>query len=311
MILYELALLKYSNDRYSSGMRGILLAGGLGNRLFPLTRGTSKQLLSVYDKPMIYYPLSTLILAGISEILIITSPEDHSNVKRLLADGAQFGIEIEYAIQETPNGISASLLLAPEHYRDQDVCLILGDNFFYGTGLGRALNSINQNPLNCATIFAYKVKNPESYGVIKFEDRKPVEIVEKPQDFVSPYAIPGLYFLPKSSFSIATTLSPSKRGELEITDLLKVYLKSNSLRVEILERGTAWMDMGTPVDLMRTSNFVEAIESRQGLKIGSPEEVSLEKGFLSKEKFLQLAALMPDSEYKAYLFRAAGENSVA
>jgi glucose-1-phosphate thymidylyltransferase len=147
--------------------------------------------------------------------------------------------------------------------------------------------------------------------VIKFEDRKPVEIVEKPKDFVSPYAIPGLYFLPKSSFSIASTLSPSKRGELEITDLLKVYLKLNSLRVEILERGTAWMDMGTPVDLMRTSNFVEAIESRQGLKIGSPEEVSLEKGFLSKEKFLQIAALMPDSEYKAYLFRAAGEHHVA
>ena len=292
-------------------MRGILLAGGLGNRLFPLTRGTSKQLLSVYDKPMIYYPLSTLILAGISEILVITTLEDHANVKRLLMDGAQLGIKIEYAIQETPNGISASLLLAPEHFRNEDICLILGDNFFYGTGLGRALNSINQKPLDSATIFAYKVKNPESYGVIRFEQGKPVEIIEKPKEFVSPFAIPGLYFLPKSSFRVASTLTPSARGELEITDLLKFYLKSDLLKVEILERGTAWMDMGTPVDLMRTSNFVEAIESRQGLKIGSPEEISLEKGFLSKEDFVRLARAMPESEYKNYLYRVVGEMNIA
>jgi glucose-1-phosphate thymidylyltransferase len=292
-------------------MRGILLAGGLGNRLFPLTRGTSKQLLSVYDKPMIYYPLSTLILAGISEILVITTLEDHANVKRLLMDGAQLGIKIEYAIQETPNGISASLLLAPEHFRNDDICLILGDNFFYGTGLGRALNSINQKPLDSATIFAYKVKNPESYGVIRFEQGKPVDIIEKPKEFVSPFAIPGLYFLPKSSFRVASTLTPSARGELEITDLLKFYLKSDLLKVEILERGTAWMDMGTPVDLMRTSNFVEAIESRQGLKIGSPEEISLEKGFLSKEDFVRLAGAMPESEYKNYLYRVVGEMDIA
>jgi glucose-1-phosphate thymidylyltransferase len=292
-------------------MRGILLAGGLGNRLFPLTRGTSKQLLSVYDKPMIYYPLSTLILAGISEILVITTLEDHANVKRLLMDGAQLGIKIEYAIQETPNGISASLLLAPEHFRNDDICLILGDNFFYGTGLGRALNSINQKPLDSATIFAYKVKNPESYGVIRFEQGKPVDIIEKPKEFVSPFAIPGLYFLPKSSFRVASTLTPSARGELEITDLLKFYLKSDLLKVEILERGTAWMDMGTPVDLMRTSNFVEAIESRQGLKIGSPEEISLEKGFLSREEFVRLAGAMPESEYKNYLYRVVGEMNIA
>ena len=292
-------------------MRGILLAGGLGNRLFPLTRGTSKQLLSVYDKPMIYYPLSTLILAGISEILVITTLEDHANVKRLLMDGAQLGIKIEYAIQETPNGISASLLLAPEHFRNEDICLILGDNFFYGTGLGRALNSINQKPLDSAIIFAYKVKNPESYGVIRFEQGKPVDIIEKPKEFVSPFAIPGLYFLPKSSFRVASTLTPSARGELEITDLLKFYLKSDLLKVEILERGTAWMDMGTPVDLMRTSNFVEAIESRQGLKIGSPEEISLEKGFLSKEDFVRLARAMPESEYKNYLYRVVGEMNIA
>ena len=292
-------------------MRGILLAGGLGNRLFPLTRGTSKQLLSVYDKPMIYYPLSTLILAGISEILVITTLEDHANVKRLLMDGAQLGIKIEYAIQETPNGISASLLLAPEHFRNEDICLILGDNFFYGTGLGRALNSINQKPLDSAIIFAYKVKNPESYGVIRFEQGKPVDIIEKPKEFVSPFAIPGLYFLPKSSFRVASTLTPSARGELEITDLLKFYLKSDLLKVEILERGTAWMDMGTPVDLMRTSNFVEAIESRQGLKIGSPEEISLEKGFLSKEDFVRLAGAMPESEYKNYLYRVVGEMNIA
>ncbi len=292
-------------------MRGILLAGGLGNRLFPLTRGTSKQLLSVYDKPMIYYPLSTLILAGISEILVITTLEDQANVKRLLMDGAQLGIRIEYAIQETPNGVSASLLLAPEHFKNEDICLILGDNFFYGTGLGRALNSINQKPLECATIFAYKVKNPESYGVVRFEQGKPVDIIEKPKEFVSPFAIPGLYFLPKSSFRIASTLTPSARGELEITDLLKFYLKTNLLKVEILERGTAWMDMGTPVDLMRTSNFVEAIESRQGLKIGSPEEISLEKGFLSKEDFVRLAGAMPESEYKNYLYRVVGEMNIA
>lgn len=287
------------------------MAGGLGNRLFPLTRGTSKQLLSVYDKPMIYYPLSTLILAGISEILVITTLEDQANVKRLLMDGAQLGIRIEYAIQETPNGVSASLLLAPEHFKNEDICLILGDNFFYGTGLGRALNSINQKPLECATIFAYKVKNPESYGVVRFEQGKPVDIIEKPKEFVSPFAIPGLYFLPKSSFRIASTLTPSARGELEITDLLKFYLKTNLLKVEILERGTAWMDMGTPVDLMRTSNFVEAIESRQGLKIGSPEEISLEKGFLSKEDFVRLAGAMPESEYKNYLYRVVGEMNIA
>ena len=260
---------------------------------------------------MIYYPLSTLILAGISEILVITTLEDHANVKRLLMDGAQLGIKIEYAIQETPNGISASLLLAPEHFRNEDICLILGDNFFYGTGLGRALNSINQKPLDSAIIFAYKVKNPESYGVIRFEQGKPVDIIEKPKEFVSPFAIPGLYFLPKSSFRVASTLTPSARGELEITDLLKFYLKSDLLKVEILERGTAWMDMGTPVDLMRTSNFVEAIESRQGLKIGSPEEISLEKGFLSKEDFVRLAGAMPESEYKNYLYRVVGEMNIA
>ena len=281
-------------------MRGIILAGGTGSRLHPITLGVSKQLMPVYDKPMIYYPLSTLMLAGIRDVLVITTAEDAPSFARLLGDGSQFGISISYAVQSAPNGLAEAFLIGEEHIGDDPVGLILGDNLFYGPGLGTHLQEMAEP--EGATIFGYRVADPTAYGVVEFDaNGKAISLEEKPENPKSNYAVPGLYFNANDVVKHAQSLEPSERGELEITDLNRIYLEQRRLTVEILQRGTAWLDTGTVNDLNEAANFVRTIESRQGLRVGVPEEAAWRMGWLSDEELAERAALLIKSGYGKYL----------
>ena len=281
-------------------MRGIILAGGTGSRLHPITVGTSKQLLPVYDKPMIYYPLSTLILAGIRDVLIITTPMDAAAYHRLLGDGAQFGISITYAIQSVPDGLARAFVLGRDHIGTQSVALMLGDNIFNGPGLGSRLSRFSE--VDGGTIFAYRVSDPGRYGVVEFDDRgRAVSLEEKPKVPRSEYAVPGLYFYDNNVVDIAAGLSPSDRGEYEITDVNRAYLEMEKLSVEVLPRGTAWLDTGTFDSLLQAANYVHTIEERQGLKIGVPEEAAWRRGFIGDDELRERAELQYKSGYGRYL----------
>jgi glucose-1-phosphate thymidylyltransferase len=281
-------------------MRGVLLAGGTGSRLWPITRAVSKQLMPVYDKPMIYYPLSTLILAGIREVLIITTPADQDQFVHLLGDGSQLGMRIEYASQPKPEGIAQALLIAADFIGDDSVALILGDNIFHGVGLGRQLAEPGQ--LTGGRVFAYQVANPEEYGVVDFDDDgKVLSIEEKPTAPKSRFAVPGLYFYDNRVVEIARGLKPSARGELEITAVNDAYLNLGELAVIVLDRGTAWLDTGTFSSLMQAAEFVRVIEERQGQKIGCIEEVAWRAGFITREQLWALAEPLTKSGYGQYL----------
>lgn len=288
-------------------MKGIVLAGGSGTRLHPLTLAVSKQLMPIYDKPMIYYPLSVLMSAGINEILIITTPHDNPSFKTLLSDGTQFGCKFTYAIQEVPNGLAQAFVIGEEFIGNDKVALILGDNIFYGTGMDELLMQ-KTNP-NGGVVFAYHVSDPERYGVVEFDkNHKAISIEEKPEKPKSNYAVPGLYFYNNDVVKIAKELKPSKRGEYEITDVNKAYLEKGKLEVGILDRGTAWLDTGTHASLMQAGQYVQVIEERQGLKIGCLEEIAYRKGFISKVQLQKLAEPLIKSGYGTYLMNLANEN---
>lgn len=283
-------------------MKGIILAGGSGTRLHPLTLVMSKQLLPVYDKPMIYYPLSVLMQAGIKDILIITTPHDNPSFVNLLGDGSQFGCTFEYAIQEIPNGLAQAFVIGEKFIGKDSVALILGDNIFYGTGLQETLKK-SQNPTG-GIVFAYHVADPERYGVVEFDkDKKAISIEEKPLKPKSNFAVPGLYFYDNDVIEIAKSLEPSPRGEYEITDINKHYLEKGKLSVEIMDRGTAWLDTGTFHSLMQAGQFVEVIEARQDLKIGCIEEIAYKEGFISAQKLEELAKPLVKSGYGSYLLK--------
>lgn len=291
-------------------MKGIILAGGSGTRLYPITKGVSKQLVPIYDKPMIYYPLSVLMLAGITEVLIISTPQDLPRFKELLGDGADIGMQFSYIVQPSPDGLAQAFILGADFIGNDSVCLVLGDNIFYGQGLTGLLEKSVQNveQEGKATVFGYYVSDPERYGVAEFDkDGNVISIEEKPKVPKSKYAVVGLYFYPNSVVKIAQNIKPSDRGELEITTVNQVYLAEKNLKVELMGRGYAWLDTGTHESLLDASMFIQTIENRQGLKVACLEEIAYEMGYINKEKLLELAKPLSKNQYGQYLIRRANE----
>ncbi|MGX2583831.1 glucose-1-phosphate thymidylyltransferase RfbA [Acinetobacter baumannii] len=287
--------------------KGIVLAGGSGTRLYPITKGVSKQLLPIYDKPMVYYPISVLMLAGINEILIISTPDDIDGFKRLLGDGSQFGVKLDFAIQPSPDGLAQAFIIGEEFIGDSNVCLVLGDNIFYGQGFTPMLRQAVSRQ-NGATVFGYQVKDPERFGVVEFDGQKrAISLEEKPKQPKSNFAVTGLYFYDNEVIEIAKQVKPSERGELEITTVNQIYLERSELNVELLGRGFAWLDTGTHSSLLEAAQFVETIEKRQGYKVACLEEIALNNGWLSKEKVLEIGQSMSKNDYGQYLISLVKE----